>query len=124
MTRGPTAVGRRPTGRASSWSRLTSNTASASTQRRTWQATSGLSPKRSPTLAQRSGAGLPYLPGRRAATDGAQHAGFRSDDDADSLHARGRRSHRRAPAALGAAVAVVGIALIIVPARQRWRPRP
>ncbi len=28
------------------------------------------------------------------------------------------------PAALGAAVAVVGIALIIVPARQRWRPRP
>src|SRR5207253_4890180 len=59
MTRARTASGRRRTGRASSWSRETSNTVSASTPPRIPRATSGRFPKRSRTWLRKNGAGPP-----------------------------------------------------------------
>src|SRR5947208_2084870 len=58
MTRRRTTNGRRRTGRASSWSRETSNTVSASTRPRIPPATSGRFPRHSRTWPQKTGAGL------------------------------------------------------------------
>src|SRR5438105_7558678 len=59
MTRARTASARRRTGRASSWSRETSNTVSASTRPRIPRATRGRFPKRSRTWLRKTGAGPP-----------------------------------------------------------------